>query len=1049
MSKNILRICVIVFLALFVADMTGCRYLRPKHEQVGMDEEEKQRVAEEKEAIVKADKKRGVTELSTDVRISAVPKNLVPCATGEVNAYRIARDSEIFPGPMANAAPGDYVLQNDILKVGVTRPNSDAETDTGNRLIDVVHKKNNGSADYFESFEMVPDLETTETAFSWKNIEIINDPKFDAYLKFNGCLVQYEVDSSQTTPVIVRKDRTDIPTVTTWTLRACSNVLDIKTLITNNSSETITLLPGDIVKPGNLQTFIEGYGFIRGAIETKVAWASALVDDFSLGLVNYTQRKVEGVFGPSIWFVRQFGDGPFNSPYFERKKAKEPTVPQEKDADFHKFGVSGEDETLKLKGNAPRQDMNDFKDVLEKMKLENTNPPPTESTYESKGGGIENELQTTPTLRLVLDPGTSYTYHRALIISDADMARILYEMVRVKLLDKTNIVAGTVLERQTQKAIQHADVLISGGPGWDGKGESRPYIITKTNENGVFAMFLPEGQYELIPQKAGRIVISKPVKLTVSSTDSKLNIANLFLSKESIMNVAVADGDKPVNVGIPCKLTILTRSSVKPFEFPYTGNIELGVRNTIYLPDGATRFPLTPGKYQFVISRGIEYEAINKDVEVTPESVGKQLFKMKRVVPVEDMLSVDAAIVTTASASSILMPPNAVVMAACEGVHAIISGDYGKATDLQPYVAAYGYEKILKALRGMRFLVGGYSDNKADIWVFPVRNDEEEASLQEFYVKNFQSEPDLFIKNLKETYPGLYIQINDVLDARRGYLSKAMFDDKVHLVYDETTLPPPDFDGIQIMEKGLIGYFWTMKDRFFDLQNRRLTAEDAGVLSPVAFSGSSLPFNAEIGYPRMYVRVPALRVAELSYDLILSAFQKQRYIITNGPILNVAVLDPVTGEYNKLPGSVIDYGTTNVLKMKLHIMSAPWIDVQNINIYYNGRMKRSAELTVRESVVKYPDPNVKRAPNTGVVTYGPLDKKDSVLNVLVSSSRKSLSPIVSSRPQYRNSELWPIAWIGPIYLDENGDGKIGSTKASVDDAQITSLTQEMLKEYYD
>lgn len=1013
-------------LCVVVLAFSGCDYFRPKHEQEGIDDKSKDRTTQKKD-ITPTETPVVVPD---SVRISTVPDPLADCITKEVNAYRIVRDSELFPGALANSSIGDLAIQNDQIRFAITTPPSQEinvdNANSGNKLIDIVHLKSVPSPDYIESYSMVPDLESTETLFVWKDYVVNNNPKFASSIVMKGNLGRYLGGDEYTSLTLKVEDGVNV--VTSWSLHACSNVVMLTTKITNNTSDPVSLLPGDVFRPGELTTFVNDCGFINSGIFTKTDWALATLDDFSLGLVNYTQKKLEGIFSSKVWFVRQYGEGDFQSPYADFTKSSTETLSKKSESTPHV------NKTSEGTGVAPanRLHENELKGIIESIKSRTSTPPSTESNYETKGGGnsiSESDPNSTQS-RLMLAPGESYTYSRGLIVSDSDMKRIPHELIRTGITTKTGIVAGAVVEMDTNLAVGNSDVLISGGPGWDGKGAPVPYLQIKTKEDGTFAVRLPAGRYEILPAKPGRIAVNVPpvLKLT-DSTDPKM--FSLTLSKESIVSVAVADGDKPVKTGIPSKLTILTKSSFRPFEFPYTGNIEQGVRNVIYMPDGAARFALTPGSYQIIASHGIEYGIETKDVVIEPQKPTKLLYRLKREVPIEGMLSVDT-VMTSASSRSLLSKANAVVMAACEGVHGIISGDYGVATDLQPYIDAYDFRSRLKSYSGMRFLVGGYNEIKADVWVYPVSSYQREKELKEFYLANAQIAPDLFLQKLKSTYPELYVQIEDVLEARRGYLSSADFDD-VHLTYNDSSVPPPDFDGIQIMEKSSQAYYFAMKDRYFDLQRRRLEMSNAQSISALAFSSTKLPFGNEIGFPRVYIRTPDTSIDSLTEKGIYDALKRQRYLVTNGPIISVKALSPQTNQYDRLPGDIDDLSTTNSMSLKLQIMSASWIDVSDFNVYYDGRMVRSIQLSPRETIIKFPDPRVTKKEDSGRITYSwnEPERKDTFVEVMAFSERKALYPIVSTRPEFGNTGVFPIAWTSPLFLDEDGDGKIGDKSMSL------------------
>ena len=126
-------------------------------------------------------------------------------------------------------------------------------------------------------------------------------------------------------------------------------------------------------------------------------------------------------------------------------------------------------------------------------------------------------------------------------------------------------------------------------------------------------------------------------------------------------------------------------------------------------PWAALRFRYRPGRYQITISRGNEYELVQRDLTVKPGQTEEVAVRLENPVKaagaLRGLISMDAGVMTNASSVSTVSARDRVIMAVCEGVSILVSGDYDRATDLQKEIEALGFQKKLKAFMGMRLLV--------------------------------------------------------------------------------------------------------------------------------------------------------------------------------------------------------------------------------------------------------------------------------------------------------------------------------------------------------
>ncbi|MCX7716805.1 MAG: carboxypeptidase regulatory-like domain-containing protein [Candidatus Sumerlaeaceae bacterium] len=961
------------------------------------------------------------TTTTAEIRVDVTREHPMQPLRGTIKAYTIEGPKHMQPGETADGFFGDAVLENDLVRVVVSHPQSqDKQLPTGGHIIDVAQQKDR--IDYIEGYRSLPDLETTAVQFAYERMEPVTVLGATTAVAVVSGFVGRVNDAEPTAPLTPIGN---VAVTTTYSLQKDSDRIAVTTRITNNGTEPVDLLPGDFADWGHATSFLEGTGLFGGIAETSVTWALGFVDDFSVGIHHADGRRLEGLFAPRTSVIRMYGSGTFRFPGIEVAQPTQTTTiaPAEtpKPIQMPPFVVPSimlpDTETPYRPTGAPQPETNMQPSTGApggggENKDETTSPAETETT------ATTSTLETSPprTERLVLKPGESYEYTRYLVVSDRDFARIAISAYRAGGI-RMGAIGGAVIEQGTGEPIADAEVRISGGPDWNGARRPPAFVKTLTREDGTYAVHLPPGNYVLRAAKRGREAVGQQSLVTVTA-DGPPRIVPLTLTRESIVSIAVADAAAATSEPLPCKVTIIAKPGTPPVDFGPGTNLANGVRNVMYMPYGAAHIPLTPGRYQLTISRGIEYDIIEQDVDVQPGQSQRILLSLTRAVSTPGQISVDAGVMTTASAVSNARPEDRVIQAACEGVSVLVTGDYDTATDLQPQVAALGLGKWVRTFPGMRMLVR-QGDLAAEVLAYPLTADQA-ASMSEFRRNNAAASPDVFLADLKKAFPGVLIEICAPLDPQRGYFAKIPFNEN-QLKYDAgTVMPPPDFDAIQILEGQKVPEYAAMSFRFYEILRQRMgPAGGAAALTATGGSGSRLTFSEEVGYPRMYINTVRDTPERVTPEDIVSAVRGQHVMVSSGPILKFWVEDPATGRFTKNPGDVVDLATTDTLRTKINILAANWIDPSGIDVRFNGRSYRKISMRPVQGTVRYP---VREGPDADIQTH--IINTDGVVDCSTFTNRRTLRPVVASDlPEY-GGDTAPVAWVGGVFIDKDGDGRV-------------------------
>jgi hypothetical protein len=985
---------------------------------------------------------------------------------GTIKAYEIRDVSQFSPGLLADGFLGDLVLENDLVRFVVRRPDpSLPEMPPAGAIIDVANQKSH--ADYFNYCEPIPDVETTTTKIKIERVaSFLVDKQTTSRLVLTGRLIETlapppSENESQTSPPVTKN--LPVRVVMTYELAKDTPYLIVKTTFTNESTGPISLSPGDFIDWGEAQSFVEGLGVGVGVV-TKSNWVGATIDNFSMGVCLPGPKPVTN-YASGRYTVVQALETEARKPLALPTHTPSPTPSLTKTVQsfapggFTPIGVANQPEQPRATPTlAPPRTETTYAPQA-KPTMAPIRPPRAETIYgphanvgdatrrsqatilpaqqasdlhgESLGGGGGKNEETTGvtgplkgpsaesklarTDRVVLAPRKSYEYTRYYVVGDRNLSRVSEQVYRLKNIP-LGVVAGLVVEEGTNRPIAQAEVRVSGGAAWNGKGAPYAFTKTLTRADGTFVVRLPYGNYVLTAAKVGRQLVISPQKVSLYRKSAEQYVG-IILSKEARIEVAVSDPDAPTSAPLPCRLTLVAKPGTEPIDWGYGSGSVAAVRNVAYMPYGGATLPVTPGYYRLLISRGPEYDALEQDLVVTKGSTQKIIVTLPRAFRTPGMVSADVGVMTTASAIALTTPEDLAVMAACEGVSVLVSGDFEKATDLTQAIKSLQLQKYVKAIPGMRFLVSGRGAT-ANVLVYPVTA-ETEAKLRDFRAKSKNVAPDVFLADLRRQFSDLVIQIDQPLHPLAGYLARIPFNERFKR-YEDSDVPPPDFHALQVLNGKLVNEFQDVMDRYFDLAVKRTRWPEASpALTPLGSSMCRLPYGTEVGYPRVYAITIHDTLDTFSSTDLAQSIMNQRVIVTNSLMPKLLGYSPAARTYAAQPGDVVDTGTTGALPMKINIMAASWVSLSNFDLTWNGKLVRRIQVMPVKRVLRYPVRQQADADMQYVYVDG-----DGFSNLICFSNRKSLSPIVpASLPDF-GGDVWPLAWTGPIFVDQNRDGKI-------------------------
>jgi hypothetical protein len=322
------------------------------------------------------------------------------------------------------------------------------------------------------------------------------------------------------------------------------------------------------------------------------------------------------------------------------------------------------------------------------------------------------------------DKHRSFVYERYFVVGDGDVASVAEEVYRVR-GTPTGEVKGHVYWAQTSNAVKNARLFVFVNP-----DPSRDWVsvdaIADANyvargdagivnaidadlgldrvEDGDFRAVMPPGDYIMVARNPDGSATSGPLPFSIGTDEVTVLTPTLPTPTTVIYRVVDQAG-----LAIPAKLTFVSLDDRgEPLDGdglrrPFFGDSRRGngVRTVKLSHDGVGQVDVEPGRYRIYVSRGPEY-GLHVEEDVTLAPGGK--FALDAMVPHEvdttGWMSADMHLHSTPSFDSGLPVPTRVTAAAAEGVEVAISTDHDVSTIYQPTIRELRMEPYLKGIVG-------------------------------------------------------------------------------------------------------------------------------------------------------------------------------------------------------------------------------------------------------------------------------------------------------------------------------------------------------------
>ncbi|QED26350.1 hypothetical protein FRD01_03610 [Microvenator marinus] len=408
----------------------------------------------------------------------------------------------------------------------------------------------------------------------------------------------------------------------------------------------------------------------------------------------------------------------------------------------------------------------------------------------------------TTALETCKEPATSYTFTNYFVIGDGDVASIYEELYKVRGV-QTQKVRGRVRDATTGVPVGAlASVLFYST---DDSSCSNPQLLNQvhTRSSGFFELELLPGRYCYRTRADGH-PLSDYQFIEVNEATGLIN-ARLASAGEVLVHVTDESG-----MPMPAKLTLVgvheynASSDYKTFLFdleagepwlptdlvpddPNDPNTRKFMQEMAYGDaSGKIRILAPPGKYTAYISRGAEYDLATFEVDLKPAKVETKAVTLKRVVDTTGYLSGDFHLHAAGSIDSGLDNNVRVRSVAGEGIEIAVSTDHNYVTDYRPFIQRNQLDPWLTSVIGLElttFEAGHFN-------AFPVNRELDSQSRGS--IKWQDVPPQKIFDTLREMAPegGNIIQVNHPRTPILGYFAQHnvdAFDSTVDLAINQAT----------------------------------------------------------------------------------------------------------------------------------------------------------------------------------------------------------------------------------------------------------------------
>lgn len=535
-----------------------------------------------------------------------------------------------------------------------------------------------------------------------------------------------------------------------------------------------------------------------------------------------------------------------------------------------------------------------------------------------------------------------------------------------------------------------------------GIAPSDAWNTLQADAQGRVATRLASGRYDVHVRAPGYA----DTKLSLDVDDSAAE-HRLTLPTPSAIRARVQDGDGDAS---PFKMTIYGREGTPDPDFG-PDSAAGSIVNCVYCVSGSTTRTLPPGQYEVILSRGPEFDAVFRQIEVKPGEIVELDEQLIRSVDTEGWVSAELHSHSSPSGDNTSSQRGRVQNLLCEHLEFAPCTEHNRVDSYQPHLEALGAEALLSSCTGIEVTGSPLPVNHQN--AFPLHH---HPHTQDGGGPHTDTNPIAQIERLamwddgsEKVVQGNHPNIRQIYGDRDtdgqpddGFRAMLGFMDVIEVHPPQAIFNVPD-KAAPPREAG---------NRMF----RWMQLLNAGYRIPGVVNTDAHYNHHGSGWLRNWFESSTDDPAKIKIADMIHAAQHGHVVMSTGPFMEVQL----SSESTENGGGQRTAGIGDELRLeqdpcRLHVrIQCPnWLDINRVQVFANGRMLPEHNYRRRTHAAMFAD---------GVVKFDqtlPLELAEDA-HIIVAAIGEGLTLGRVMGPT--RGTLPPVVVSNPIFVDRNGDG---------------------------
>jgi hypothetical protein len=530
----------------------------------------------------------------------------------------------------------------------------------------------------------------------------------------------------------------------------------------------------------------------------------------------------------------------------------------------------------------------------------------------------------------------------------------------------------------------------------------KTYGWATTDRDGKLSTSLPLGKSQVKVSALGVALGNPPLPIEVLDEEQVFTFALAGYRPGRVAARITDTSGKP----IPCKVEFIAKDGTPQPNFgPVSAAFAVG--NLYYSESGKFTQQLPAGKYDVIISRGPEYDAIFTELIVPPGKATELKAMLKRTVKTPGWVSADFHSHSSQSGDNTGSQLGRVLNLVCEHIEFAPCTEHNRVSTYAPHIKRLGIGKHIATVSGMELTGRPLPLNHQNVFPMkftphtqdgggPVTDVDPEKQIERAAL--WDSRSDKFVQQNHPDIGWLFRDKDGNGEADGGYARSFPLIDAMELHPIDNSLHLGPFETL----RGRRG-----NSRIFNwLQLHNQGFRIPGVVNTDAhynFHGS--------GWLRNWIQSPTDAPARIDHMDMVHAAEQGRSIMSNGPYLEVSLRED--GSQKRVTAGQDLRAASGKLRLDIRVQCPNWLDVDRVFVLVNGRKLAGHDYTRAKQANRFRD-GVVRFDHTLDFT---LDS-DAHIVVVTGADKSTLGSVWG--PRWKTAQ--PAAVSNPIFVDVDGGG---------------------------